>query len=90
MGIFIGLIPPQTLGGVRGRLRLYGAYAPVCGWPPGEFYTPRAVTDFMAQVIKPQIGEAMAIISDNQSVEKRCAGRKALRERTAHQQIPRI
>ena len=23
----------------------------------GEFYTPRAVTDFMAQVIKPQIGE---------------------------------
>ena len=30
------------------------------------------------------------IISDNQSVEKRCAGRKALRERTAHQQIPRI
>lgn len=26
----------------------------------GEFYTPRAVTDFMAQVIKPQIGENMA------------------------------
>lgn len=26
----------------------------------GEFYTPRAVTDFMAQVIKPQIGEKMA------------------------------
>lgn len=26
----------------------------------GEFYTPRAVTDFMAQVIKPQIGEMMA------------------------------
>ena len=26
----------------------------------GEFYTPRAVTDFMAQVIKPQIGERMA------------------------------
>lgn len=26
----------------------------------GEFYTPRAVTDFMAQVIKPQIGEIMA------------------------------
>lgn len=26
----------------------------------GEFYTPRAVTDFMAQVIKPQIGETMA------------------------------
>ena len=23
----------------------------------GEFYTPRAVTDFMAQMIKPQIGE---------------------------------
>lgn len=26
----------------------------------GEFYTPRAVTDFMAQVIYPQIGETMA------------------------------
>ena len=26
----------------------------------GEFYTPRAVTDFIAQVIKPQIGETMA------------------------------
>ena len=26
----------------------------------GEFYTPRAVTDFMAQVIDPQIGETMA------------------------------
>lgn len=26
----------------------------------GEFYTPRAVTDFMAQVIKPKIGEKMA------------------------------
>ena len=26
----------------------------------GEFYTPRAVTDFMAQMIKPQIGETMA------------------------------
>ena len=26
----------------------------------GEFYTPRAVTDFMAKVIKPQIGETMA------------------------------
>ena len=26
----------------------------------GEFYTPRAVTDFMAQVIKPQVGETMA------------------------------
>lgn len=26
----------------------------------GEFYTPRAVTDFMAQVIRPQIGEVMA------------------------------
>lgn len=26
----------------------------------GEFYTPRAVTDFMAQMIKPQIGERMA------------------------------
>ena len=26
----------------------------------GEFYTPRAVTDFMARVIKPQIGETMA------------------------------
>lgn len=26
----------------------------------GEFYTPRAVTDFMALVIKPQIGETMA------------------------------
>jgi type I restriction enzyme M protein len=26
----------------------------------GEFYTPRAVTDFMAMMIKPQIGETMA------------------------------
>lgn len=26
----------------------------------GEFYTPRAVTDFMAQMINPQIGEVMA------------------------------
>lgn len=26
----------------------------------GEFYTPRAVTDFMAQTINPQIGETMA------------------------------
>ncbi len=26
----------------------------------GEFYTPRAVTDFMAQMIKPQIGEQVA------------------------------
>ncbi len=26
----------------------------------GEFYTPRAVTDFMAQMIKPKIGERMA------------------------------
>lgn len=26
----------------------------------GEFYTPRAVTEFMAQMIKPQIGEKMA------------------------------
>ncbi len=26
----------------------------------GEFYTPRAVTDFMAKMIKPQIGESMA------------------------------
>ena len=26
----------------------------------GEFYTPRAVTDFMAMMIKPQIGEQMA------------------------------
>ena len=26
----------------------------------GEFYTPRAVTDFMAKVIKPKIGETMA------------------------------
>ena len=26
----------------------------------GEFYTPRAVTDFMAQMIRPQIGETMA------------------------------
>jgi type I restriction enzyme M protein len=26
----------------------------------GEFYTPRAVTDFMAQMIRPQLGEKMA------------------------------
>ncbi len=26
----------------------------------GEFYTPRAVTDFMAKIIKPKIGETMA------------------------------
>lgn len=29
----------------------------------GEFYTPRAVTDFMAKMIKPQIGEQMADFS---------------------------
>ena len=28
----------------------------------GEFYTPRAVTDFMAQMIRPKIGEKMAEI----------------------------
>lgn len=28
----------------------------------GEFYTPRAVTDFMAQMIQPKIGEKMAEI----------------------------
>lgn len=28
----------------------------------GEFYTPRAVTDFMAQMIKPQIGEKWQIL----------------------------
>ena len=28
----------------------------------GEFYTPRAVTDFMAQMIQPKIGEQMAEI----------------------------
>ena len=26
----------------------------------GEFYTPRAVTDFMAQMIAPKLGESMA------------------------------
>ncbi len=26
----------------------------------GEFYTPRAVTDFMAAMINPQVGEVMA------------------------------
>ena len=26
----------------------------------GEFYTPRALTEFMAEIIKPQIGEKMA------------------------------
>lgn len=26
----------------------------------GEFYTPRAVTEFMALMIKPQLGEKMA------------------------------
>ncbi|MDQ9769192.1 N-6 DNA methylase, partial [Acinetobacter baumannii] len=26
----------------------------------GEFYTPRAVTDFMAKMIQPRIGEQMA------------------------------
>ena len=26
----------------------------------GEFYTPRAVTDFMTKMINPQIGETMA------------------------------
>lgn len=28
--------------------------------PSGEFYTPRAVTDFMAAMINPQVGEVMA------------------------------
>jgi type I restriction enzyme M protein len=26
----------------------------------GEFYTPRALTDFMAEIVKPQVGEHMA------------------------------
>lgn len=29
----------------------------------GEFYTPRAVTDFMAQMIQPKIGEGLKIPS---------------------------
>jgi len=29
----------------------------------GEFYTPRAVTDFMAKMIEPKIGETMAVVS---------------------------
>lgn len=46
----------------------------------GEFYTPRAVTDFMAQTINPQIGETMAdfacgtggfIISWKKALEKK-------------------
>lgn len=48
----------------------------------GEFYTPRAVTDFMAQTIDPQIGETMAdfacgtggfIISWKKALEKKVA-----------------
>lgn len=48
----------------------------------GEFYTPRAVTDFMAQTINPQIGETMAdfacgtggfIISWKKALEKKVA-----------------
>ena len=48
----------------------------------GEFYTPRAVTDFMAQMINPQIGETMAdfacgtggfIISWKKALEKKVA-----------------
>ena len=48
----------------------------------GEFYTPRAVTDFMAQMIDPQIGETMAdfacgtggfIISWKKELEKKVA-----------------
>lgn len=48
----------------------------------GEFYTPRAVTDFMAQMINPQIGEKMAdfacgtggfIISWKKALEKKVA-----------------
>ena len=48
----------------------------------GEFYTPRAVTDFMAQTINPKIGETMAdfacgtggfIISWKKALEKKVA-----------------
>lgn len=48
----------------------------------GEFYTPRAVTDFMAQMIDPKIGETMAdfacgtggfIISWKKALEKKVA-----------------
>lgn len=48
----------------------------------GEFYTPRAVTDFMAQTINPQIGETMAdfacgtggfIISWKKALERKVA-----------------
>ena len=55
----------------------------------GEFYTPRAVTDFMAQMIKPVIGEKMAdfacgtggfIISWLKALE---AQKKTIEDRTA-------
>ena len=39
---------------------LIGQFASETGKKAGEFYTPRAVTDFMAKMINPQIGEKMA------------------------------
>ena len=39
---------------------LISKFASSAGKKAGEFYTPRAVTDFMAQMIRPRIGERMA------------------------------
>ncbi|NCC61547.1 MAG: SAM-dependent DNA methyltransferase, partial [Verrucomicrobiae bacterium] len=40
--------------------RVYEYFLKKFGTTEGEFYTPRAVTDFMAKMIQPQIGEKMA------------------------------
>lgn len=39
----------------------------------GEFYTPRAVTDFMAQMIQPKIGEQMADIAVMRLIQRAIA-----------------
>lgn len=39
----------------------------------GEFYTPRAVTDFMAEMIEPQIGEHMAEIKTRYLIQRYAA-----------------
>jgi type I restriction enzyme M protein len=39
----------------------------------GEFYTPRAVTDFMAEMIKPRIGESMAEIKTHYLIQRNAA-----------------
>ena len=39
----------------------------------GEFYTPRAVTDFLAKMIKPQIGENVAEIKTRYLIQRNAA-----------------